>query len=160
MDTEDRTRTKSALNFDRASVRFCNPSRDREAQPNTTKLAGPGFIGSIKAVKNLRQVVAADADSGIPKLCYTGAIALREANRNRSSCWCVLYGIIDQNEEKPMQSVRIALDEKLLGVDLLYKCQVLRLCQNLAVLTCTAQALCHINNSALHSFHSGIGSCQ
>ena len=82
MDAKDGTRTRSALNFDRAFVRFRYPSRDREAQPNATKLSGPGFIGPIKALKNLGHVVRADADSGIPKLCYTGAIALREANRN------------------------------------------------------------------------------
>ena len=80
MDAEDRARTWSALNFDRASVRFRNPSRDREAQPNATKLAGTGFIRPIKAIKNMRQIVRVDADSSIPKLCYSGAIALRELN--------------------------------------------------------------------------------
>ena len=80
MDAEDGTRTRSALNFDRASVRVRNPARDREAQPNATKLAGTGFICPIKAIKNMGQIVRADADSSIPKLCYSGAIGLREPN--------------------------------------------------------------------------------
>jgi hypothetical protein len=59
-----------------------NPARDREAQPNTTKLAGPSFIGPIKAIKNVRQIVRIYTDSGIPKLGYGEAIASGERNGN------------------------------------------------------------------------------
>src|SRR5581483_5432469 len=82
MDAEDRTGTWGALNFDGASVRLHDPLRYREAQSNPTKLARPGFIGAVKALENMRQILGPYADPGILKLCYTGAIDLRELNGN------------------------------------------------------------------------------
>ena len=74
-DNKERSCTRSALNFDGASVRFRKPSRDREAQPNTTKFTGPRLIGTVEAIKNVRQIDRRNADSGIPKLRHGGAIA-------------------------------------------------------------------------------------
>jgi hypothetical protein len=106
-------------------VRLRNPSRDREAQSHAAKVAGPRFIGAIEAIKNVRQIARAYADSSVAKFCNSGAIVLREANENRPFCWGVLHSVINQNEEEAMQGVRIALDEKFLRIYIFEKLQPL-----------------------------------
>ncbi len=59
-----------------------------------------------------------------------------------------------------MQSVRIAFNEKLLGVNILGKCRLFCRCQNSAVLASFAQTLGHVYRNALQSFHSRIGPSQ
>src|SRR5215831_18950572 len=80
--TKDRPRTRSTLNFDRTSMRFGNPPRDREAQSNTAILSRPGFVGTVEAIKYIRQIFCANANSGIPKLCNARVIAALEPYDN------------------------------------------------------------------------------
>jgi len=70
------------LNFDGTSVRFRNPTCDGEAEPNASKLARPGFVGTVEAIKNVRQSVGTNTNSGIPKLCHGGIIAAHEPDSN------------------------------------------------------------------------------
>jgi hypothetical protein len=63
-------------------MRLRNPMRDGEAQPYASKLVRPGFIGTVKAIKNVRQIVRGNANSGISKLCHCKAIIARERDSN------------------------------------------------------------------------------
>src|SRR5215469_8712397 len=80
--TKDRPRARSTLNLDRTSMRFGNPSGDREAQPNTAILSRPGFVGAVEAIKYIRQIFCANANPGIAKLCNGRVIAALEPDGN------------------------------------------------------------------------------
>jgi hypothetical protein len=84
-DTKDRPIAGSALYFDGAFVRFCNPASDREAQSDASNLARPRFVGTVEALKNVRQIVGANTDSGISALCHGAIIAALQPDSNRSS---------------------------------------------------------------------------
>jgi hypothetical protein len=70
------------LNFDGTSVRFRNPACDGKTQSNASKLARAGFVGTVEALKNVRQIVSTYANSGIPKLCYGGSIGTLKSDSN------------------------------------------------------------------------------
>ncbi len=78
----ERSQARSTLNFDGASVRFRNPSGNREAQPNATAFAGPRLVRTVEAIKDVWQIDPRNADSGISKLCHGGAIFSPEPNGN------------------------------------------------------------------------------
>ena len=141
-------------------MRLCNPSRNREAQSNAAKLSRPRLIGTVEALEDVRQVVCSNADSGIPKLCHDGATASSHPDGDCSSWRGVLYGVVDENEEKAMQSVRIAFDEYLLRSNIFRKRQLLCLGQYPAVLACISEGFSQVYRSVLQSLDSCIGTRQ
>src|SRR5215469_8956539 len=77
-DTKDRTGAHSTLDLDRTSMRLSNPACYGKAQPDATELARPSFVGTVEAIKDVRQIVVTNTNSRISKLCHGGIIAAHE----------------------------------------------------------------------------------
>ncbi len=97
-------------------MRFRNPACDGEAQPNASKLARPGFVGTVEAIKNARQIGRADTNASIPELHQGGMIGALNPDSNSPLTYIdngggqILVGDVKYGGDSDAHPIKLALE--------------------------------------------------
>ncbi len=80
---------------------------DGKAQSRATDLARPDFVRPPEPVKDMRQLVTADAHARIAHGQYRGAVFRRQTHADSATGRRVLNCVIDEDQTQPAQRERL-----------------------------------------------------
>ena len=88
--------SKGGFHIDLTVMPLYNPFHDGQTQPRAACSASSGFVGPIKAVKNMRQIIGSYALSCIANLNDRSILSTKQSQVDGPAGRRVAYGMIDE----------------------------------------------------------------
>ena len=88
-----------------------NPPCDGETESRPAGITIASWIGPVKAIEYLREIVRRNPDARIMDGDERACWLARQAERDAATRWCVLDGVVEQDKQQFFEAIGIARDD-------------------------------------------------